>query len=126
MVTIIVAAPAAIVTTILGDDSGGTNQSNWVLLAFVFVITAYLLGGMLAGRAVPSTPFIHGAAAPFLGFFVIQAVGIVKRLASGESISIAGLVFNGLLAASVGIIGGWFGARWATRTLIDGGGEPTG
>ena len=107
------AAPAAIVAAILFDDGGGSEQSNWVFVAFLVIVFAYLVGGAQAGRRVPSYPFLNGAAAPLLAFVVVQAIGIIRRLAADESISIEGLVFNALLAPSIGIVGAWFGVRRA-------------
>lgn len=111
--TILLAAPAAIVTAVLADTDDGTDQSNWVFLAFLTVVAAYLLGGAQAGRRAPATPFTHGAAATLVGFVVIQAAGAVRRLVADESVSAGALVFNALLAASFGVVGGWLGARRA-------------
>lgn len=110
---LVLAVPAAIVTGVLGDDDAGTDQSNWVLVAFVVIVFAYLLGGAVAGRRAPTVPFINGAAATFLAFAVVQVVGIVRRLAADEGVSIGALVFNALLAPSIGVVGAWFGARRA-------------
>ena len=115
MMTLLIAVPAAITSAGLSDDEA-TDQSNWTLLALFAIVVAYLLGGALAGRAVPSAPFINGAAATLLAFTVVQVAGIVLRLARGDGVNLIALVFNGLLAASVGTFGAWFGARWAART----------
>lgn len=123
---LVLAVPAAIVTAVLGDDDGGTDQSNWVLVAFLVIVVAYLLGGAVAGRRAPTVPFINGAAATFLAFAGVQVVGVVRRIIADETISIGALVFNALLAPSIGVVGAWFGARRAAPTLADGGGEPAG
>lgn len=112
--TLLLAVPAAITSSVLSDD-GAENQSNWTLLAALVVMIGYLLGGALAGRAIPSAPFANGAAATLLAFALIQGVGIILRLSRGDDISIVALVFNGLLAASIGTFGAWFGVRWAAR-----------
>ena len=49
LMTLIIAVPAALVSGLL-SDGGGTDQSNWVFLALLAIIIAYLLGGALAGR----------------------------------------------------------------------------
>ncbi|MDW3218554.1 MAG: hypothetical protein R8F63_08045 [Acidimicrobiales bacterium] len=110
-----IAVPAAIVTAVLADDDAGTNQSNWVLVALLAIVVAYLLGGAQAGRRVPDVAFLNGAAATLLAFAVVQTIGIVRRLIADEGISWSGLVFNALLAPSIGIVGAWFGARRALR-----------
>ncbi len=114
LMTLLIAVPAAVVTAWLSDD-GATDESNWTLLALLAIVVAYLLGGALAGRAEPLAPFINGAAATLLAFVVIQFVGIVLRLFRGDDVNLVALVFNGLLAASFGTFGAWFGARWAAR-----------
>lgn len=114
MMTMIVAVPAVIVIAVL-TDNGNDDPNNWTFLAFAFVLIAYLLGGALAGRAVPSAPFVNGAAATALAFLLVQGLFILIRLARGDDFSVVALVFNGLLAASVGTFGAWFGARWAAR-----------
>lgn len=123
---LVLAVPAAIASSLLADDSGSTDQSNWVFVALLVIVVAYLLGGGQAGRLAPRSPFVNGAAATFLAFSLVQTVGIVLRLFRGDDISIVGIVFNGLLAASFGTVGAWFGARRATSTLAAGGGEPAG
>lgn len=125
-----IAVPAAVVSTILSDD-GSTDQSNWVFLALLAIVVAYLLGGALAGVRALDAPFLNGAAATFCAFALVQTVGIVVRLARGDDISIVGIVFNALLAASFGTVGAWFGARRGSRapgggSVNAGGGEPAG
>lgn len=114
MMTLLIAGPAAIVTAWLADDDGG-NESNWTLLALLAIVIAYLLGGALAGRGVPEAPFGNGAAATLLAFVVIQGIGIAFRLGRGDGINLVALVFNGLLAASFGTFGAWFGGRFGSR-----------
>lgn len=125
-----IAVPAAVVSTVLSED-GSTDQSNWVFLALLAIVIAYLLGGAQAGIRALDAPFLNGAAATFLAFALVQTVGTVFRLGRGDDISIVGIVFNALLAASFGTVGAWFGARRGLRapaggTLSEGGGEPAG
>lgn len=115
MITLIIAVPAALLSGLLSNDGGGTDQSNWVYLALLAIIVAYLLGGALAGRAIPTAPFINGAAATLLAFTIVQGIGIILRLSRGDGVNIIALIFNGLLAASFGTVGAWLGLRWASR-----------
>jgi len=119
--TLVIATPAVLVIGALGDSEDGTDQSNWVYLAFVFVVAAYLMGGRLAARGSAGRPFAHGAAGPALAFVVVQAIAWVV---SGDGISVVAAVFNLLLAATIGMVGAGFAA--ARGRLDDGGGEPTG
>jgi len=120
MMTLLLTGPAAIISSSI-DDSSGT--SALVVGLYLMIIAGYLLGGALAGRQHPSTAFVHGAASTVSAFVILQTFGVVRRLSDGRGISIGALVFNALLAASIGVIGAWFGAR--RGTLDSGGGEPT-
>jgi len=119
MMTLLLTGPAAIVQALLNDDG---DTSLWTLGLYVMIVAGYLLGGALAGRQHPPTAFAHGAAATVMAFVVLQGIGAIRRLANGDGVSIGAVVFNGLLAASLGIIGAWFGAR--RGTLGSGDGEP--
>lgn len=121
MMTLLLTGPAAILAAIVDDADGAPA---WIVGLYLMIISGYLLGGALAGRQHPSTAFAHGAASTVLAFAVLQTIGVIRRLATGDSISIGALVFNGLLAASIGVTGAWFGAR--RGTLESGGGEPAG
>ncbi len=115
---LLLTGPAAIAKTMINDDS-----SPWLLIIYPAIVIGYILGGALAGRQHPRTAFMHGAASTVLAFSILQTVGIIRRLAGSESISVGALVFNALLASTLGVIGAWFGAR--RGTLDAGGGEPT-
>lgn len=105
------AVPAAVVQGVLADDDTGTDQSAWVFVALLAIVVAYLLGGAMAGRRALDAPFVNGAAAAFSAFAVVQVVGIIVRVVRGDGVSPVALVFNALLAASIGTVGAWFGAR---------------
>ncbi len=124
LVCLVIATPAAVIQSILADEDAGRNQSNWVLLALLAIVLAYILGGATAGKRAPEAPFLNGAAATVTAFAVVQVIGGIVRVVRGEGISPVALVFNVLLAGSIGAVGSWFGARRAT--LEDGGGEPAG
>jgi len=124
LLCLLVATPAAVISALLADNESGTDQSNWVYVALLAIVAAYLAGGAVAGKAARESPFANGAAAAFMAFAVVQIIGIVIRLARGDDVSLIALAFNSLLAASIGAVGAGFGAR--RGTLDTGGGEPTG
>lgn len=119
LLCLVIATPAAIVSRLLADDDGSTDQSNWVFLALMAIVIAYLVGGAAAGRRVDSSPFLNGAAATLSAFVVVQVIGAVIRLAQGEGLSPVGVVFNALLAATIGVVGAgigvWRSGRDAAR-----------
>ena len=123
LVCLVIATPAAIIVSVLADD-GSTDQSNWVYVSFIAIIGAYILGGARAGRSALDAPFLNGATATFIAFAVVQVIGGIVRVVRGDSLSPVALVFNALLASSIGAVGAWFGARRGTLGI--GGGEPAG
>jgi len=76
-----------------------------------------LLGGLVAGgRAAalrqPRSPLTHGALAAECAYLALLAVVTAVRLALGKELADpVSFVFNGLMAASAGISGGYLAAR---------------
>ncbi len=117
--------PAIVMLLVLGDeDNSGTDQSNWVYLALVLIVVGFLIGGAVAGHSAPQSPFTHGAVAAFIAWGVPQVISIIVNIAQDDGVNVVGLFFNGLLAASIGVVGAGIGIR--RGTLDDGGGEPAG
>ena len=105
LVCVAIVAPAVLVYGALEDG----DASSWVFFPFLAIVAGYLVAGGVAGFGAPRTPFVNGAAATVLGFLLVQAGATIV---TGE-ISVVGLVFNALLAASIGMIGAGWGARRA-------------
>ncbi|MEM9518385.1 MAG: hypothetical protein AAGA37_03635 [Actinomycetota bacterium] len=110
LVCLVIAAPAAVISRLLADNDAGTDQSNWVFVALLAIVVAYLLGGSTAGRHAADAPFVNGAAASLSAFAVVQVIGGVIRLIQGDGLSPIGIVFNALLAATIGVVGAGVGA----------------
>jgi len=76
-----------------------------------------LLGGLVAGgRAAalrqPRSPLTHGALAAECAYLALLAVVTGVRLVLGKELADpVSFVFNGLMAASAGIFGGYLAAR---------------
>ena len=107
---LMIAAPAAVISRLLADSDGGTDQSNWVYVALLAIVIAYLVGGSIAGRLAADAPFVNGAAATLSAFAIVQVIGGVIRIAQGDGLSPVGIAFNALLAATIGVVGAGFGA----------------
>ena len=114
---LVIAAPAAVISSLLANDDSGdsTDQSNWVFVALAAVVIAYLAGGAAAGRRATTAPFANGAAATLSAFVVVQVIFGIVRLAQGDGLSPIGLIFNGLLAATIGVVGAGIGVWRALR-----------
>ena len=119
IVCLIVAAPAAVISRLLAGDDTGTDQSSWVFLALLAIVAAYLLGGSVAGRIANDAPFVNGAAATLAAFVVVQVVAGIALLVQGDGLSPLGIIFNALLAATIGVVGAGIGVARANRGARD-------
>lgn len=117
-VCLVVAVPAAVAQAVLADGEGG-ERSNWVYLTLLAIVVAYLAGGAAAGRKATAAPMINGAAAAVAAFAAVQLVAGVIRLVGGDGINPLALVFNVLLAASIGTVGAGIGAHLSNRSRVD-------
>lgn len=105
------ALPVSLVGLVVvgGDDS--------IVFAFlVLVLVGLSAGGYVAARRVPGAPLLNGAAAAVGAFALIQAVGIVRRLATGDTVSLPSVAFAAFLAYCCGLLGGAVASR---RRLTD-------
>jgi predicted permease len=112
LVAIVIALPCGLLAQSLADgDDDGSGRSAAVPVLFVMVMAAFGLGGWVAARFQRDTPQMHGAVAALAAFVVIQGVGVARRVAAGDGVNVASIVFFGLLAATCGLLGGWLARR---------------
>ena len=102
----IVAVPAIILGQVIGGSA--------VIPLYFVILGGLCAGGRLAALRQPLAPLTHGALAA-IAAYVALVVGIVLiQLALGrEMADPVSLVFNGLMAASAGMFGGYL-AAWKT------------
>jgi gamma-glutamyl:cysteine ligase YbdK (ATP-grasp superfamily) len=75
-----------------------------------------LVGGFVAGSKLPDTPLTHGALAAVVAYALAQTVTVLVRvLADTKLKSPVVYVFNTLLAASFGVVGGLVAERRNAR-----------
>lgn len=110
VVTMAIGIPVATIGSVVLDD-----DSNFVFFFAVVALIGFLLGGFVAGFRAPETPMTHGAVAALAGFVVAQAVSAALQLVRDEDVSPVAIVFNALLAANIGLAGGWFASRSRAR-----------
>jgi hypothetical protein len=108
LVTMAIGIPVATVGSVVLDDG-----SDAVFAFAVLALIGFVAGGFVAGSRAPDTPMLHGAAAAFAGFAVAQTVAAVLQVVRDEDLSAVAIVFNALLAASLGQLGGWLAGRRA-------------
>ncbi len=105
---LILAIPVGIISAIVVDDNSGPGVSVF----YVLLIIAMLAGGFVAGSKRPDAPLTHGALAAAVAYVVSQAITLMIKAARGSELrSPAVYVFNLLLMASIGIVGGFIAER---------------
>ena len=104
IVCLLLTGPAAILLSLI-DSSDDGDESNWVLAILALIVAGFLLGGARAGRQARRAPFVNGALATLSVFVLVQAIAAIVDGAQGDGINGVALVFNALLAASIGTVG---------------------
>jgi hypothetical protein len=115
----------SVIAALLDHYLDDFDDSGWIYPLFVGVLIAYAVSGFIAGRATPFAPLTNGVLAGIGGFVLWLPVRILiwvvrdedKGLFSGHSpVLRPGQIFGHLLiAAALGMVGGWIGARLTTR-----------
>jgi hypothetical protein len=106
VVTMAVGVPVATIGSVVLDEG-----SDFVFFFAVLALLGFLAGGFVAGARQPDTPMMHGALAALAGFAVAQSVAAVLQVIRDEDVSPVAIVFNAVLAANIGLVGGWAAAR---------------
>jgi putative membrane protein (TIGR04086 family) len=100
------ALPAGIVSAIAVEDDS-TNAP-----AVLVIIIGMLAGGFVAGSKRPDAPLTHGALAAATAYVAAQAITLLIKAAKGSDLrSPVVYVFNLLLMASIGVVGGFIAER---------------
>ena len=87
----------------------GTNANAALYLV---LLGGHVAGGRVAGLRRPDAPLTHGALAALAAYVVVLVVVTAVRVALGHALApAAAFVFNGLMAASAGIFGGYLASR---------------
>ena len=106
------ALPAGLVGAVVVND----DSNNGVFVFFVLIMAGMLVGGFVAGSKRPDAPLMHGAVAALVAYVVAQALTLVVRLLDGSDLrSPVVYVFNTLLMASLGVVGGLVAERRNAR-----------
>jgi putative membrane protein (TIGR04086 family) len=117
-ITIALAVPPAVLGVLLSEDDS-MEGSAWVPFLFAWIVLAFFVGGLVAARAQPHAPLAHGAVAALLAYVLVQGVGVLRHLLSGDDdVAWLAMPFFALLASSTGTVGGivanWLRARRTT------------
>ncbi len=79
---------------------------------YLVLLGGLVVGGRVAGLRQPTSPLTHGALAALSAYVVLLVVVTGVRLALGRDVAnLESFVFNALVAASAGILGGYLAQR---------------
>jgi hypothetical protein len=108
LVAMAVAIPVATIGSVVLDDGSD------LVFAFAAVsLVGFLAGGWVAASRPPAAaaPLAHGAAAALAAFVVAQVIAAVLQVVRDEDLTPVAWVFNALLAAAIGLLGGYLAGR---------------
>lgn len=109
---VMVAVPAIVLGQALESAAGG----NAVIPLYLVILGGLCAGGRLAALRQPESPLTHGALAAIAAYVSLIVVIVLIQLALGREVADpVSQVFNGLMAASAGMFGGYLAARKAGR-----------
>lgn len=110
------AAVVGAVAIALAEALASLTGTDANLPLYLVLLGGLAAGGRVAARREPSSPLTHGALAAMGGYVALIVVITLIRLArGGEVANPVSLVFNGLMAASAGMLGGYLALRHASR-----------
>ncbi len=113
-VAIGVAVPPVLVYQALYNAHVIAKESSWALVFYALAMVGFTLGGFVAGSKRPDTPLTHGAVASFAAFASVQLIAAVVVVVRGDTPSLVKIVFNAMLAAGLGVLGGLLSTRRVT------------
>jgi hypothetical protein len=112
LILLVLGPPVLIVNIVSGDDRYGEESNLWLIPALA-IFVAFAMGGWLAARRQPRTPFVHAAVAAAIALVVIRVISMIVDVAQGDGVSFP---FAYLLLAQIAVSLSVLGAFFATRT----------
>ena len=101
-----VAVPVIVAVTVIDDMAGIDRDSNLVFVFYLAVMAGMVIGARLAARRGYEAPLTNAALAALAAYGLLLIVVVAARLINGHDIDPVALAFNGMVAASAGIVGG--------------------
>jgi uncharacterized membrane protein YhaH (DUF805 family) len=105
-VALAVCVPAAILAQVLDDAGSVDDDSSWLLVLFGVILLGMAIGGHAAAVRRLDAPLTNGAVAALAAYLLVQGLGAIRLLASGDEVTWIAIPFFALLSASAGMAGG--------------------
>ncbi len=107
-VALAIAVPAALLAQVLDQADRVDDDSSWLLVLFGAIVVGMGIGGYVAATRRMDAPLTNSAVAALAAYLLVQILGAVRLLSSGDSVTWAAIPFFALLSASAGMVGGLF------------------
>jgi predicted permease len=114
-VALAICVPAAILAQVLDEAGSVDDDSSWLLVLFAVILVGMGIGGYVAANRRLDAPLTNSAIAALGAYLLVQTVGAVRLLATGETVTWVAIPFFALLAASAGMAGGLVADHRARR-----------
>ena len=82
---------------------------------FAVILFLGAVGGFGAAKLAPDRPLPNGAAAAAFGYVLVQGIGVIRHLFTGEDSTVLTYIFLALLMATCGMLGAMLERR--TRVM---------
>jgi hypothetical protein len=109
---LVIVLPAGILNQLLVNSGDLEPTSPGAFLFWILILLGGAAGGWATIRLSPAAPLAYPAGAAALSYVIVQAIGVVRRLADGDDISWLAYPFLALFMATCGMLGGLFARRW--------------
>lgn len=108
------AAGVAGAAILLAQALRSLADTNANAVLYLVLLGGLVAGGRVAAKRQPDLPLTHGALAGITAYLLLLAVVTAVRLTLGRPLADpVSFLFNGLMAASAGILGGYLVDRGA-------------
>jgi cadmium resistance protein CadD (predicted permease) len=105
-VTLAICVPAAILAQVLDESGKVDDDSSWLLVLFGVILVGMGIGGFMAANRRLDAPLTNSALAALTAYLLVQTIGAIRLLASGDDVTWVAIPFFALLSASAGMAGG--------------------
>lgn len=114
-VALAICVPAALLAQVLDEAGTVDDDSSWLLVLFGVILLGMGIGGFVAANRRLDAPLTNSALAALAAYLLVQTIGAIRLLASGEDVTWVAIPFFALLAASAGMAGGLVADHRARR-----------
>jgi cadmium resistance protein CadD (predicted permease) len=114
-VALAICVPAALLAQVLDEAGTVDDNSSWLLVLFGVILLGMGTGGFVAANRRLDAPLTNSAIAALAAYLLVQTIGAVRLLASGDDVTWVAIPFFALLSASAGMAGGLVADHRARR-----------